>query len=316
MKLKAGYKYSLCLALTVMAAALCALPFFMVKKETVYVYTKSITPDSKERGFIAELKRQNFAVKENPASLPPKDAVGFWFKPPSHVAEIAASTAEYNFLYSEEYYPAEWRGLKKLPVLLTPYRDLYEHYVRSNLKTALFTLGVNPADYYAMPAAKEYPVLYYGDNNKPSPPEELLSGNIKILGNFWENSKNLLSASNEDDRAKAQALRKSLIVVVYNKVGTGGAQKIPSEVIEAAASGALVLSSENPAVTEVYGDSVVIYNKAQDLLPIISHYRSNQEIAEQKIIAAQKITAQQLNSAASAKRFIELLAWLKNNSKK
>ena len=65
MKLPAAQKTVLGLLAAIAAAALCALPFLAVKKDIVYVYAKSPVPDSRETGFIRELKRLGYEVKLN-----------------------------------------------------------------------------------------------------------------------------------------------------------------------------------------------------------------------------------------------------------
>ena len=187
MKLPAAQKTVLGLLAAIAAAALCALPFLAVKKDIVYVYAKSPVPDSRETGFIRELKRLGYEVKLNSSSLPAAGTVGLWFRPPELASQLETSPAAWNFIYNEDYYPFDWRGLKKFPVVLTPYRELYEHYARSNIRTAMFTVGVNTTDFYApetvfQPGYKVYPLVYYGDNNKSSPLAESLkkqSGNNK-----------------------------------------------------------------------------------------------------------------------------------------
>lgn len=174
MKLPAAQKTVLGLLAAIAAAALCALPFLAVKKDIVYVYAKSPVPDSRETGFIRELKRLGYEVKLNSSSLPAAGTVGLWFRPPEFASQLETSPAAWNFIYNEDYYPFDWRGLKKFPVVLTPYRELYEHYARSNIRTAMFTVGVNTTDFYApetvfQPGYKVYPLVYYGDNNKSSP---------------------------------------------------------------------------------------------------------------------------------------------------
>lgn len=179
MKLPAAQKTVLGLLAAIAAAALCALPFLAVKKDIVYVYAKSPVPDSRETGFIRELKRLGYEVKLNSSSLPAVGTVGLWFRPPEFASQLETSPAAWNFIYNEDYYPFDWRGLKKFPVVLTPYRELYEHYARSNIRTAMFTVGVNTTDFYApetvfQPGYKVYPLVYYGDNNKSSPLAESL----------------------------------------------------------------------------------------------------------------------------------------------
>lgn len=350
MKLPAAQKTVLGLLAAIAAAALCALPFLAVKKDIVYVYAKSPVLDSRETGFIRELKRLGYEVKLNSSSLPAAGTVGLWFRPPEFASQLETSPAAWNFIYNEDYYPFDWRGLKKLPVVLTPYRELYEHYARSNIRTAMFTLGVNTVDFYApeavfQPGYKVYPLVYYGDNNKSSPLAESLkkqSGNNKpsplaeslnaqsrndtpsslaeklkkygvwFMGRFWENGLPQLVPQGTPAE-KGRELSRAFITAVYAAPETPAAKMVPAETAEAAAAGALVIMPSNSAVKEIYGDNVIMYEKESDFPGLVGYYLQNPEISRAKIVAAQKITVDRLSSAASARRFKEILDWLRQN---
>ena len=354
MKLPAAQKTVLGLLAAIAAAALCALPFLAVKKDVVYVYAKSPVPDSRETGFIRELKRLGYEVKLNSSSLPAAGTVGLWFRPPEFASQLETSPAAWNFIYNEDYYPFNWRGLKKLPVVLTPYRELYEHYARSNIKTAMFTLGVNTVDFYApetvfQPGYKVYPLVYYGDNNKSSPLAESLKkqsennkplseslnaqsrndnpsslaeklkkyggtvqGSVWFMGRFWENGLPQLVPQGTPAE-KGRELSRAFITAVYAAPETPAAKMVPAETAEAAAAGALVIMPSNSAVKEIYGDNVIMYEKESDFPGLVDYYLQNPEISRAKIVAAQKITVDRLSSAASARRFKEILDWLRQN---
>ena len=354
MKLPAAQKTVLGLLAAIAAAALCALPFLAVKKDIVYVYAKSPVPDSREEGFVRELKRLGYEVKLNSSSLPAAGTVGLWFRPPEFASQLETSPAAWNFIYNEDYYPFDWRGLKKLPVVLTPYRELYEHYARSNIKTAMFTLGVNTVDFYApetvfQPGYKVYPLVYYGDNNKSSPLAESLKkqsennkplseslnaqsrndnpsslaeklkkyggtvqGSVWFMGRFWEKGLPQLVPQGTPAE-KGRELSRAFITAVYAAPETPAAKMVPAETAEAAAAGALVIMPSNSAVKEIYGDNVILYEKESDFPGLVGYYLQNPEISRAKIIAAQKITVDRLSSAASARRFKEILDWLRQN---
>ncbi len=151
----AGHKKNLYLVSALTAAALCALPFLLPQKQTVYIYAEHHVINAKERGFVNELKRLGYKVKLNEKAFPDKSAVGFWFQKPEFAYELVRSPAEYNFLYSREHYPFDWQGMEKIPVVLTPYMDLYEHYMRSNVKSALFEFEQDDA----VKSAKRFDIL-------------------------------------------------------------------------------------------------------------------------------------------------------------
>lgn len=137
MAIKSGYKKILFPVLLIAAAVLCALPFLTNSENVIYIYTAQQKPDVAEQKFIAALKEQGVIVKLN---APEPQNAALWFRPPERVDEAVKSPAQYNFIYSEVYNVFDWRGMKNPPVVLTPHRDLFEHYTRSNLKTALFDI--------------------------------------------------------------------------------------------------------------------------------------------------------------------------------
>lgn len=313
MKLKAGYKYTLSLVLAIAAAVLCTLPFLALKKDTLYIYTEYLEPSSKEQGFIRELKRMGVRIVVNSANLPDADSYALWFKNPEYADKIMASPAKENFLYTEAYYPLNWQNFKKIPVMLTPYREIYEHYMRSNVKSALMILGVDTSVFYKKSDVKKYQLIYSGDNNKISPVAEYLKTHTTalFLGTFWPHDYPHLALEKSLPEAKGMALSQTQKVVVYNDENTPEAKKVPQEIMEATACGALVFSSPNKAVTEMYGNSVIIYHNLQDLASKLTKPLDN--ISRQQTINAQKITTEKLSSNASAKRFKELLDWVKQN---
>ena len=315
MKIRTGHKFVLYLVSAITAAVLCTLPFLAVKKDTLYVYTNSPELLSSEQGFIRELKLLGINVIVNGNNKPEADSYGLWFKNPEYVAELDTSPAKINFLYTEAYYPIEWKDKDKHPVVLTPYRELYEHYVRSNIKTAQLALGVNTTDFYAEGKQKKYPLVYVGDNNKVSPIAEFLQQrqDVKFIGAFWPKEKTLpINEKQASERRKA--LSQTKIVVVYNAEETPASKKIPNEVLEAVAAGALVLSSPNAAISETFGENVVIYEDETDLSNKYQYYLAHNKEAQNKIIAAQNILTEKLSSKAAAVRFKKILDWLKENN--
>jgi len=315
MKLNKKHKICLFLALTLTAVVLCTLPFLAVKKDIIYVYTQSKQPLSKEKGFIRELQIQGYKVIVNSIDLPTEEDYAFWFKNPEDINTISQSSAKINFLYTEAYYPINWEGVKNMPVILTPYKALYEHYTRSNIKTALLTMGVNLSEFYMSGETKKYPLTYYGDNNKIIPLSDILNKEkIKLIGNFWQDRNLVLAQNNDKSEERRKALSQSKIVVVYNQPNAPEAQKIPDEIMEATASGALVFTSVNPAVYELYKDNVIYYKNRQDFLEKKDYFLKRYDQVLSKILAAEKITAQNVSSKATAQRFKEILTWMKENS--
>lgn len=137
MTTKAGYKTKLFLALAITAVVCVTLPFLAYNQKTVIaVYPSKPEMNTNEKSLVTALKGEGYDVKIAPKKQHAVD-VAIWFRTPETVSEVTASTAKYNFMYSDAHYPFDWYKIPNPPIVLTPYNDLYEHYVRSNLKAAL-----------------------------------------------------------------------------------------------------------------------------------------------------------------------------------
>ncbi len=314
MKLSTAHKTGWGLVAIMAAVVLCTLPFWATTKAVISIYIDSPVLGSREEGFIRELRKKGYRVQINPGKKAHPALAAIWFKPPEAVSGLNTGKAVYNFIYNEAYYPFDWRGLHNIPIVLTPYRDLYEHYTRSNIKSAWFTLGVNTAE-FAFPdeIAKKYSLVWYGDNNKNTPLADAMRSrpDIRFLGKFWPQDDKTIAAVG--DKEKGHVLAQTAVAVVYSPAGTSDTKKIPSGVAEAAASGALVITSENAAVREIYGDNVIMVQNEEDIPLLVDYYLAHPEIIATKTIAARSITAKKLSSAATATRFAEILNWLQNN---
>jgi len=309
MKLKAGYKYSLFLVLALTAVMLCILPFLAVKKNILYVYTEQSTPSIEEEGFVRELRRLGLTVMVNEKPKTDKENYALWFKNPNDAEKIANSVFKENFLYTQAYYPLDWRISKKMPIILTPYREIYEHYMRYNIKSAMMILGVDTSVFYESSHQKKYPLIYSGNNKNDKISQYLKEHtNALFLGTFWPKDYKQLSLEDSLPNGRSKVLGETQRVVVYNNKDTPESKKIPNEIMEATACGALVYSSYNKALEETYQDSVILYTDEEDL-----KLKLNEPFDKNKAIKAQRITVEKLSSAASAKRFKELLDWVKNN---
>ena len=130
-------KKTILILLAIAAAVLCTLPLLV--KDTLYIKAaQELTANEKQ--FLKALEKQGIkTVKHNENT--PKDAYVLWFYPPEQALTLQNTpTEQTDFIYTDAYYPFEWRGLKKLPVMLTPHQKLYEHYMRSNIKSAVLDI--------------------------------------------------------------------------------------------------------------------------------------------------------------------------------
>ena len=314
MKLSATHKSLIGLLGIITATVLCLLPFKAVHPTTIFIYSEFNLPSSQELGLVRELKNLGYRIKLNAKELPPKGTVGLWLKSADVLNEIEKSEADFNFIYHKDYYPLNWYGHKKLPIILTPYQDLYEHYVRSNVKTALFTLGINTTDFHADTKERLYPLVYYGDNNRPSPLADYLKKQDKVLflGDFWDNSVARLPQRIGNNQEKGQLLNQTQIVAIYTSPIPPLNKMITPELMQATAAGALVIANYNPIMQKIYGDSIVFYRDFNDFAQLTNYFIKNPDIRAKKAMDAQKITLKNFTVSASAKRLHELLTWLKN----
>lgn len=137
MTVKTGYKVKLFLVLAITAAVCFTLPFWVYnKKKMIAIYPLNREINVKEKALISALKGAGYSVKIIPQKQHTDD-IAIWFRSPEAVEEITASLAKYNFMYSDAHYPFDWYKIPNPPIVLTPYNDLYEHYVRSNIKAAV-----------------------------------------------------------------------------------------------------------------------------------------------------------------------------------
>ena len=290
---------------------LCVLPLVCIKNNKVYVYTQTIIPNSQENGFIEELKALGYSIEVNSnKELAPKD-VSVWFKSNQYTMEGKIKTNSYTFLYNEDYYPYHPQSSDISPVILTPYKDLYEHYARSNIRSAEFFLGMNAKDFIYDEKGRQY-IVYYELRNQDTEVSGYLSNNDKILfvGRFWQSNVPLDATDEYISKKYNTMLQKSRIVIIEN---TPNSKLIPQEILHATASGALVVTRFNQSVYNVYGDNLIYFNTVNELDELI---QNNLSISSDKIktqkINARKITIENLTTQNSAKRFDELLKWMKS----
>ena len=312
MNTKATHRLYIIVLLFITAVVLCTLPFLLVKKDTIYVYTKNLIPDSRERGLVLELKELGYEVKVNQKPSKQKETA-LWFRLPHNIKEIMSNTKfTYNFIYNEEYYPFEYENLEEMPILLTPYQDLYEHYMRQNIKSATFVLGANQREYNIINTKNKTDIVYYENRNKDT---NLLShltllGNVKFLGRFWNNNISPTASLELIAENENKILSKAKYTIIDNHKDNN---LIPEELLNASLTSTLILTPSNSRVYNIYKDSIIYFDNPKDIEHLISYYEQNSSTAQEKSLRAQNITANQLSSSSSAKRFQELLNWLKFN---
>ncbi len=312
MAIRTSYKIYLIILLMVMAVVLCTLPFVLPTFDEVYVFTKNKIVTSEERGFINELKKVGYKVYVNKNDVHNKK-VAIWFKSLADVRNIMQQTSFYkNFIYIEDYYPFNWENLKDQPIILTPYQELYEHYMRLNIKSATFTLGGNLSEFHPLGLSKKYDLVYYEQRRDNTLLSEYLrtQNNIYFLGKFWNNGIDNNASSEDIAKNDNKILSQAKVVIIDNYEEN---KVIPREIINATASGALVITSHNASIYEIYGDSIVYYSNYNEIMPLANYYAKMTDVASKKANKAQQITTNKLSSINSVKRFSELYEWMKEN---
>lgn len=308
MKLRTTHKAYLTVLLSITAVVLCTLPFLLIKKDTIYVYTQNQYQNSKEEGFINGLKKSGYRVIVN-ANVDTSQKVALWFRPTNAVKSIMDTTKfKYNFIYNEDYYYFNWQELKEKPIMLTPYQDLYEHYMRSNIKSAKFYLGVNTKDYYPTQDTKSS-IVYYEQRNQSTELKNYLSNlqNIQFVGRFWGNNVAHNAPLKDIIKKENIALSKAKFVIIDNNYYS---KIIPEELTNAISSGSLVILRKSDEVYNMYKENLIYYNHPSEIPELIHYYNIKYDEVKHKINKARQITIENLSSDASVKRFIELLNWL------
>ena len=131
-------KIILSLFISITAVVFFTLPFLMDAK-ILYVYS-SQPLNTYENTYVKELGELGYKIKYNVSSDAKKRGTAIWFYSPEIIRQLKQSKANYNFLYTEEYNVVDLSGIKDYPIILTPHRAIYEHYMRSNMKTALLDI--------------------------------------------------------------------------------------------------------------------------------------------------------------------------------
>lgn len=131
-------KIILSLLISITAVVFFTLPFLMDAK-ILYVYS-SQPLNTYENTYVKELGELGYKIKYNVSSDAKEEGAAIWFYTPEIIRQLKQSKAKYNFLYTEEYNVVDLSDISEYPIILTPHRALYEHYVRSNMKTALLDI--------------------------------------------------------------------------------------------------------------------------------------------------------------------------------
>lgn len=95
-----------------------------------------------------------------------------------------------------------------------------------------------------------------------------VQGSVWFMGRFWENGLPQLVPQGTPAE-KGRELSRAFIAAVYADPETPAAKMVPAETAEATAAGALVIMPSNPAVKEIYGDNVIMYEK-KAIFPALS----------------------------------------------
>ncbi len=313
MKIKLTHNIISIVLLLITAVVLCALPLKYIKQEKIYIYTKTKIPSSQERGFALALRKKGYKVIINSENKLSDDDVSIWFSNIEAIErKIDRASMKYCFLYVQDYFPINLDLTKENPIILTPYQDIFEHYTRTNIRSATFYLGENEKVFSFSGNQDKNLVSYYELRNKDTNLAKFARSNgINLLGAFWINSDISMNVTEEylyDMYNKK--LKESVITLVDNAQSNN---LIPHEIIHATLSGSLVITPYNKAVYDMYKNNVIYYDTLENAKKLIEEYKLNNQARQKAVVNAYKITTSKLTSIQSVERFVELLKWLKSN---
>lgn len=124
--------------LAIAAVVLCTLPLLVRHQPVIYVNSEhGLT--SVEQQFLSALKTNGIKPILHQKDFP-SNAFVLWFYPPEKALDLSSQSEQTNFIYSDAYYPFDWKEVNELPIMLTPHQKLYEHYMRSNIKSAVLDI--------------------------------------------------------------------------------------------------------------------------------------------------------------------------------
>ena len=312
MKIKLTHNIISIVLLMITAVVLCALPLKYFKQEKIYIYTKAKIPSSQENGFVQGLRKRGYKVIVNSENKISENDVSVWFSNIETIESKSKLPLKYCFLYVQDYFPLNLDLTKENPIILTPYQDIFEHYTRTNIRSATFYLGENEKVFSFSSKQDKKQITYYELRDKYTNLAQFAHNNeVNLLGSFWVNDNISMNATEEDIyEIYSKKLQESVITLVDNNHVNN---LIPQEIIHATLSGSLVITPYNKAVYNMYQNNVVYYDTLENAKKLITEYKLNPKLRQSAIINAYKTTTNKLTSTQSVERFIELLNWLKNN---
>lgn len=122
------------LMVSITAVVIFTLPFFQTR--TIYVYS-SKNLNKEEKNYLEQLDRMGYKISNEPQK---STNITLCFGSSECIKQIEQVQTLYNFIYTDEYFPINIEEGSVYPVILTPHRVIFEHYMRSNIKTALLDI--------------------------------------------------------------------------------------------------------------------------------------------------------------------------------
>lgn len=131
-------KIYLSLLISITAVVFFTLPFWLTAEE-VYVYSSKALNSHQEQ-YLKELENLGCKIKKQASNSNVDKNITLYFLSIDEANQIQYSKSKYNFIYIEEYNSITLDRLRGYSIILTPHKNIYEHYVRSNIKTALLDI--------------------------------------------------------------------------------------------------------------------------------------------------------------------------------
>lgn len=131
-------KIYLSLLISITAVVFFTLPFWSTAEEISVYSSKKI--NSSEEQYLKELENLGYKIKKQDQNSAADENITLYFLSIDEANQIQYSKSKYNFIYIEEYNSIPLDRLRSYSIILTPHKNIYEHYVRSNIKTVLLDI--------------------------------------------------------------------------------------------------------------------------------------------------------------------------------
>ncbi len=165
---------------------------------------------------------------------------------------------------------------------------------------------------------KQYEVLFVGSNHtgkgRKSVDYALESGaDLSVFGKFWDGvlDKDVLKGGYIDNDELFKHYGRAKIVLNDHRDDMAYFGFISNRIYDVSVSGGFVLTDYVKEIEEEYGDSIAMYKDYEDFKQKLEYYLSHDDIREEMVKRAQKITLEKFTNEKIAQKFIDILKNIK-----